>query len=80
MHNMSIKEAVSLPRVHSQWLPDAIYVEENSLNNDAKDLLIYKGHTILPYMNIGNVNAILINGSIYTGYGDPRTENIASGY
>ena len=80
MHNMSIKEAVSLPRVHSQWLPDAIYVEENSLNNDAKDLLIDKGHTILPYMNIGNVNAILINGSIYTGYGDPRTENIASGY
>ena len=80
MHNMSIKEAVSLPRVHSQWLPDAIYVEENSLNNDAKDLLIDIGHTILPYMNIGNVNAILINGSIYTGYGDPRTENIASGY
>ena len=80
MHNMSIKEAVSLPRVHSQWLPDAIYVEENSLNNDAKDLLIDKGHKILPYMNIGNVNAILINGSIYTGYGDPRTENIASGY
>ena len=27
IHNMSLKEAVSLPRVHSQWLPDAVYFE-----------------------------------------------------
>ena len=80
IHNMSLKEAVSLPRVHSQWLPDAIYFEENSLNDDVKELLIDNGHTILPFSYIGNVNAILINENGYTGYGDPRGENTAKGY
>ena len=80
IHNMSIKEAISLPRVHSQWLPDVIYFEENSLKDNAKRLLIDNGHTLFPYSNIGNVNAILINGNRYTGYGDPRSENTASGY
>ena len=80
IHNMSLKEAVSLPRVHSQWLPDAVYFEENSLNDDVKELLIDNGHTILPFSYIGNVNAILINENGYTGYGDQRGENTAKGY
>ena len=80
IHNMPLKEAVSLPRVHSQWLPDAVYFEENSLNDDVKELLIDNGHTILPFSYIGNVNAILINENGYTGYGDPRGENTAKGY
>ena len=80
IHNMSLKEAISLPRVHSQWLPDAVYFEENSLNDDVKELLIDNGHTILPFSYIGNVNAILINENGYTGYGDPRGENTAKGY
>ena len=80
IHNMSLKEAVSLPRVHSQWLPDAVYFEENSLNDDVKELLIDNGHTILPFSYIGYVNAILINENGYTGYGDPRGENTAKGY
>ena len=80
IHNMSLKEAVSLPRVHSQWLPDAVYFEENSLNDDVKELLIDNGHTILPFSYIGNVNAILINENGYIGYGDPRGENTAKGY
>lgn len=80
IHNMSFKEAISLPRVHSQWMPDAIYFEENSLNDDVKELLIDNGHTILPFSYIGNVNAILINENGYIGYGDPRGENTAKGY
>ena len=61
-------------------MPDAIYFEENSLNDDVKELLIDNGHTILPFSYIGNVNAILINENGYTGYGDPRGENTAKGY
>ena len=80
IHNMSIKEAISLPRVHSQWLPDVIYFEENSLNDNTKRSLIDNGHSLLPYNGIGNVNAIIINGNKLTGYGDPRSENTASGY
>jgi len=80
IHNMSIKEAISLPRVHSQWLPDVIYFEENSLNDNTKRSLIENGHSLVPYNGIGNVNAILINGNKFTGYGDPRSENTASGY
>ena len=80
IYNMSIKEAISLPRVHSQWLPDVIYFEDNSLNDDTKRSLIDYGHSLLPYNGIGNVNAIVINGNKFTGYGDPRAENTASGY
>ena len=80
IHNMSIKEAISLPRVHSQWLPDVIYFEENSLNDNTKRSLIENGHSLVPYNGIGNVNAILINGNKFTGYGDPRSENTTSGY
>ena len=47
---------------------------------EKKRSLIDNGHSLLPYNGIGNVNAIIINGNKLTGYGDPRSENTASGY
>jgi gamma-glutamyltranspeptidase/glutathione hydrolase len=86
VHNMSIQEAVSAPRVHSQWLPEVIMVEPFSVNKDVRKLLKRKGHKISPYIiysgteMIGEMNAILINENGYFGGADTRGENTAIGY
>jgi len=86
VHNMSIQEAVSAPRVHSQWLPEVIMVEPFSVNKDVGKLLKRKGHKISPYIiysgteMIGEMNAILINENGYFGGADTRGENTAIGY
>ena len=82
IHGMDIQEAVSVPRVHSQWLPDAIIVEERSLSKDVKQNLINRGHTILPYRwsTIGQANGIMIGEKGFYGGADPRGENATEGY
>ena len=80
IHNMNIQKAVSAPRVHSQWLPDVIMAESYSIIKDVETSLINKGHKILPYKNVGDVNAILINEDGYFGGTDLRGENTAIGY
>ena len=80
IHNMNIQKAVSAPRVHSQWIPDVIMAESYSIIKDVETSLINKGHKILPYKNVGDVNAILINEDGYFGGTDLRGENTAIGY
>ena len=66
IHGMDIQEAVSVPRVHSQWLPDAIIVEQRSLS--------YRWGTI------GQANGIMIGEKGFYGGADPRGENATEGY
>jgi len=86
VHNMDIQEAVSAPRVHSQWLPDVIMAESYSIIKDVRKLLEEKGHKISPYKiysgmeMIGEMNAILVNDNGYFGAADTRGENTAIGY
>ena len=79
---MDIKEAVSSPRFHSQWLPDVIQVEPRSLSNDVLNNLKKKGHKIVPYKwgYIGEANGILILEDFVSGGGDSRGETSAIGY
>ena len=82
IHGMDIQEAVSVPRVHSQWLPDAIIVEQRSLSKDVEQNLINRGHTIQPYRwsTIGQANGIMIGEKGFYGGADPRGENATEGY
>ena len=82
VHNMGIQEAVSAPRIHSQWLPDVIMAEQYSIIKDVEESLKSKGHIIEPYKwtKIGEMNAILINENGYFGAADTRGENTALGY
>ena len=77
---MNIKDAVSSPRVHSQWLPDMIFHEKNGLKNNT----IYKwkkmGHDIRMRSAIGEANGIMINEKGFWGGADSRGENTAIGY
>lgn len=48
-HDMNIAEAVEAPRIHHQWLPEKIYFEKNSINNDTREALQRRGHTLQEY-------------------------------
>jgi gamma-glutamyltranspeptidase/glutathione hydrolase len=79
-HNMHIQEAVSATRIHSQWLPDVIMAESHSIVKDVEISLMNKGHKIIPFKDIGQVNAILVNENGYFGGADTRGENTTAGY
>ena len=81
-HDMDITEAVAAPRVHSQWLPDVIMIEPETISDSVLKELESRGHKIIPYKwgNIGSANCILINEDGYYGGPDPRAENSAIGY
>jgi len=81
-NNMDILEAVTAPRIHSQWLPDIIMIEENSISKDVILSLENRGHTveIYRYKKIGSANGILIDENGFWGGPDPRRENSAIGY
>tara|TARA_B100000686_G_scaffold99865_1_gene107056 strand:- start:82118 stop:83767 length:1650 start_codon:yes stop_codon:yes gene_type:complete len=79
---MDIKEAVSSPRFHSQWLPDVIMMEPRGLSKDVINNLKLRGHALIPYRwgYIGEANGILINENGFFGGGDVRGETSAIGY
>ena len=81
-HKMDIAWAVSVPRVHSQWLPDVIMTEPEAISDSLREIIISRGHKITPYKwgHIGSANGILINENGYYGGPDPRRENSAIGY
>jgi gamma-glutamyltranspeptidase/glutathione hydrolase len=44
---MEPQEAVDAPRIHHQWLPDAVYAEPFALSADTQAILRGMGHTIV---------------------------------
>ncbi len=80
LHDMNIKEAVSSPRIHSQWLPDMVFHEKNGLNKKTINSLKKMGHNIRIRSSIGEANGIMITKDGYWGGADSRGENTAIGY
>ena len=80
LHDMDIKEAVSSSRIHSQWLPDVIYYEKNSLSNKIILDLTSRGHDLEQTGSIGEANGIMINEKGFWGGPDSRGKNTAIGY
>jgi gamma-glutamyltranspeptidase/glutathione hydrolase len=80
-HQMTMQEAVSARRIHSQWLPDSIFVETGALLADDSISLSTLGHLMQPRRGIGRVDAILVtpNGKLEGG-ADPRGDDTAAGY
>ncbi len=87
--NMGMQEAVDAKRVHSQWLPDAIFPEIGSIRYDDSLKLTGYGHTIKPLgelerglRGIGRVDAILKlkNGKLEGGADRTRGDDAAAGY
>jgi len=80
VYDMDISEAVSAPRTHSQWLPDVIMIERNTIPDSVTMELETMGHKIIQRESIGSANGILIKENGYYGGPDSRRENSAIGY
>jgi len=80
-HDMTMQEAVSTGRIHSQWLPDEIVAEERALDSARTRSLKALGHTIRWRKGIGRVDAILVrpDGKLEGG-ADPRGDDAADGF
>ena len=76
---MNLQQAVDQPRIHHQWMPDSLSVE-NATSPDTIALLKQFGHTIRPTGSMAEVEAIRADGQWIEGAADGRTEGTARGY
>lgn len=70
-HNLNIQSAVAAPRVHHQWLPDELRVEEG-VSPDSVRLLEQKGHVVSQKSAMGAIQSIHIIDQVMYGGADPR--------
>lgn len=79
--DLPLKEAVHSPRFHHQWLPDSLYVEENSFSLELLNQLKAKGHAPASREAIGRVEAIWVgeDGKLES-VADTRGDDAAVGY
>lgn len=84
-HQMSLEEAVTAPRFHHQWQPDAIWYGPGGIPDEAKSELEAMGHQniSLRFRNgIGDANSILYDADaeLIHGMKDPRSDGGAVGF
>jgi gamma-glutamyltranspeptidase/glutathione hydrolase len=70
-HGMNVAEATYAPRVHHQWLPDELRIEEG-LSPDTIRLLEEKGHHVALKDAMGSTQSIMVTEDGLFGSSDPR--------
>jgi gamma-glutamyltranspeptidase/glutathione hydrolase len=80
VYQMDVGAAVSVPRIHHQWLPDELRVEKWGLDALTLQDLRRRGHKIQETTPWGNINAIAVNkdGTLEAA-ADPRGEGYPKG-
>ena len=70
-HGLNIQSAVAAPRIHHQWLPDEIRIEEG-LSPDTIKALGDMGHTVKKKSSMGAIQSIMVKDGVMYGGADPR--------
>jgi len=84
--NMNIQQAINMPRIHHQWLPDQIFYEKYAINLDTAEKLKSMGYKLADirksFRIIGIAEGIMIDNTDNMIYGasDPRGGGSAEGY
>jgi gamma-glutamyltranspeptidase/glutathione hydrolase len=74
---MNIAEALSMPRVHHQWMPDYLRIEKG-LSPDTIRLLRDKGHELRVMPTMGRVQTVQQQQGFLFGATDPRNPDGAA--
>jgi gamma-glutamyltranspeptidase/glutathione hydrolase len=79
--NKNLDISVQAPRVHHQFLPNVLYIDEDRFQEATKQGLIKKGHKLEERTFIGRVSAVSLkeSGTLEAAY-DSRGEGAAGGY
>ncbi|QUS37551.1 gamma-glutamyltransferase [Tardiphaga alba] len=76
-YKMDVMSAVSAPRLHHQWLPDDVRIE-NGFAEPVLDTLRAMGHKIVKPMGQTSANSIAMTADGLLGAPDPRTRGAAA--
>lgn len=80
-NDMDIEQAIMAPRVHHQFLPDMLALEENKFSPNVISLLKKKGNRIKDIRNVAKVCGVRVNeDGLLEAYSDYRGEAGVSGY
>ncbi|MGB3211068.1 MAG: gamma-glutamyltransferase [Desulforhopalus sp.] len=78
-HGLNIQSAVAAPRIHHQWLPDELRIEEG-ISPDTIKILEAKGHEVKQQAAMGAIQSIMVtNGMMYGGADPRRSTALAAG-
>jgi gamma-glutamyltranspeptidase/glutathione hydrolase len=70
-YGLNIQSAVAAPRIHHQWLPDELRIEEG-LSPDTVKILQEKGHQVKQQEAMGAIQSIMVRDGMMYGGADPR--------
>jgi gamma-glutamyltranspeptidase / glutathione hydrolase len=78
---MNLQQAIDMPRIHHQWLPDILYVEEYGVSEDTRQALEKRGHKI-GLKRVSNIQGVMVEEGtgMRLGGSDPRGDGRAVGY
>lgn len=74
---MNVAEALSMPRVHHQWMPDYLRIERG-ISPDTIRLLKEKGHEVRVMPTMGRVQSVHKQNGMFFGASDPRNPDGAA--
>jgi len=77
LYDMNISEATNEVRIHHQWLPDILYVEQQ-IAPDALEKLKKMGYNIEISSPLGSLQSIMKKNNIFLGAADPRRPGAAA--
>ncbi|MDM8543862.1 gamma-glutamyltransferase [Desulfococcaceae bacterium HSG9] len=80
-HNLNVQAAVNAPRIHHQWLPDELRIEEG-ISLDTVRLLEGMGHTVTEKSSMGAIQSIMVtaDGTMFGGADPRRSTSAAMGF
>lgn len=80
-HGMNIQTAVAAPRIHHQWLPDELRIEQG-ISPDTIALLEARGHHVVTNSAMGAIQSIMIgeDGTLFGGADPRRSTSSAQGF
>lgn len=70
-HDLNIQSAVTAPRIHHQWLPDELRIEEG-ISPDTVKILQDMGHNVKQKSAMGAIQSIMLKDEMIYGAADPR--------